>query len=91
MLLSVVADDFGYCPERNQAIIDAFDRNAITDTSLLVNANYAEHASAVGNMTGLNIGGYQRSLWSLSNDSYASLSHFSCFRLAFQHVGREAC
>ena len=42
-VLIINADDFGYCPRRNAAIINLFQRQAISSTSLLVNGDYAHH------------------------------------------------
>lgn len=42
-VLIINADDFGYCPRRNTAIIDLFQQKAISSTSLLVNGDYANH------------------------------------------------
>ena len=46
--LFVTADDFGYCPNRNKGIIDCFLNGGITDTSLMVNANYTKQAAGLG-------------------------------------------
>ena len=46
--LFVTADDFGYCPNRNKGIIDCFLNGGITDTSLMVNANYTKQAAELG-------------------------------------------
>ena len=46
--LFVTADDFGYCPDRNKGIIDCFLNGGITDTSLMVNANYTKQAAELG-------------------------------------------
>lgn len=46
--LFINADDFGYCPNRNSAIIDCFKAGAITDTSLLVNSSYVLDATKLG-------------------------------------------
>lgn len=46
--LFITADDFGYCPERNRGIIDCFLKGGITDTSLMVNANYTQQAVEMG-------------------------------------------
>ena len=46
--LHITADDFGYCPQRNAGIINCFTSAGITDTSLLVNATYAEEAAQLG-------------------------------------------
>ena len=39
------ADDFGYCPERNKGIVECFESNSISSTSLLVNGLFADEAS----------------------------------------------
>jgi len=42
--LIINADDFGYCPKRDKAIIDLFKKNFISSTSLLVNGDNAYQA-----------------------------------------------
>lgn len=54
--LHITADDFGYCPQRNAGIIECFQSGGITDTSLLVNANYAAEAAKLGLEHGLPMG-----------------------------------
>lgn len=56
-LLTVVADDFGYCCDRNRAIEECFlYHNGAIETSLLVNSNYAQHAISISQKTGLSTG-----------------------------------
>lgn len=43
--LVVTADDFGYCPRRNEGIVEAFLAGAVTSVSLLVNGAAAESAA----------------------------------------------
>ncbi|KAM9391945.1 carbohydrate deacetylase isoform 2-T2 [Pholidichthys leucotaenia] len=45
MMLVVTGDDFGYCPRRNQGIVDCFLAGGITNVSLLVNASAAKEAA----------------------------------------------
>jgi len=54
--LVVVADDFGYCPNRNRAIVELFQKRAISETSLMVNATYSEHAAQMGGESGMPMG-----------------------------------
>jgi predicted glycoside hydrolase/deacetylase ChbG (UPF0249 family) len=42
--LIINADDFGYCPERNRGIIEAFNNKSISSSTLLVNSLFAENA-----------------------------------------------
>jgi predicted glycoside hydrolase/deacetylase ChbG (UPF0249 family) len=42
--LIINADDFGYCPRRNAAIVDLFRRQIISSTSLLINGDHANQA-----------------------------------------------
>lgn len=42
--LIVNADDFGYCPKRDKAIVDLFKQRSISSTSLLVNGDNASQA-----------------------------------------------
>ncbi|CAF4889777.1 unnamed protein product, partial [Rotaria sp. Silwood2] len=44
MYMIINADDFGYCPKRDKAIIDLFKQKSITSTSLLVNGDNAYQA-----------------------------------------------
>lgn len=48
--LIINADDFGYCPKRNQAIVDLFKKKFISSTSLLVNGDYAYQACLDANI-----------------------------------------
>ena len=41
----VTADDFGYCPRRDEGIVEAFQAGAVTSVSLLVNGSAAESAA----------------------------------------------
>ena len=43
--LIINADDFGYCPDRNRAIIEAFNKKSISSSSLLVNSLFAKDAA----------------------------------------------
>ncbi|XP_006894669.1 PREDICTED: UPF0249 protein ydjC homolog [Elephantulus edwardii] len=43
--LVVTADDFGYCPRRDEGIVEAFMVGAVTSVSLLVNGAAAESAA----------------------------------------------
>nr|XP_017497256.2 carbohydrate deacetylase isoform X1 [Manis javanica] len=43
--LVVTADDFGYCPRRDEGIVEAFLAGAVTSVSLLVNGAAAESAA----------------------------------------------
>ncbi|XP_029296652.1 carbohydrate deacetylase isoform X2 [Cottoperca gobio] len=45
MMLVVTGDDFGYCPRRNQGIVDCFQAGGISNVSLLVNACAAKEAA----------------------------------------------
>ncbi|XP_014674695.1 PREDICTED: carbohydrate deacetylase-like [Priapulus caudatus] len=45
--LVVTADDLGYCPERNRAILECLARGVVSSTSLLVNAAYTREAVAL--------------------------------------------
>ena len=54
--LIINADDFGYCPRRNQAIIDLFNQQAISSASLLVNGDYAQHACSLAHASRLPMG-----------------------------------
>nr|XP_046242038.1 carbohydrate deacetylase isoform X2 [Scatophagus argus]XP_046242039.1 carbohydrate deacetylase isoform X2 [Scatophagus argus]XP_046242040.1 carbohydrate deacetylase isoform X2 [Scatophagus argus]XP_046242042.1 carbohydrate deacetylase isoform X2 [Scatophagus argus]XP_046242043.1 carbohydrate deacetylase isoform X2 [Scatophagus argus]XP_046242044.1 carbohydrate deacetylase isoform X2 [Scatophagus argus] len=44
MMLVVTGDDFGYCPRRNQGIVECFQAGGISNVSLLVNASAAKEA-----------------------------------------------
>lgn len=43
--LVITGDDFGYCPRRNQGIVECFQAGGITNVSLLVNASAAKEAA----------------------------------------------
>lgn len=43
--LVITADDFGYCPRRDEGIVEAFLAGAVTSASLLVNGAAAESAA----------------------------------------------
>nr|XP_044988779.1 carbohydrate deacetylase isoform X3 [Jaculus jaculus] len=43
--LVVTADDFGYCPRRDEGIVEAFLAGTVTSVSLLVNGTAAESAA----------------------------------------------
>uniref|UniRef100_A0A8D2HRL9 Carbohydrate deacetylase n=1 Tax=Urocitellus parryii TaxID=9999 RepID=A0A8D2HRL9_UROPR len=43
--LVVTADDFGYCPRRDEGIVEAFLAGTVTSVSLLVNGAAAESAA----------------------------------------------
>lgn len=43
--LVVTADDFGYCPRRDEGIVEAFLAGAVTSVSLLVNGSAAGSAA----------------------------------------------
>uniref|UniRef100_A0A3B3VBU9 Carbohydrate deacetylase n=1 Tax=Poecilia latipinna TaxID=48699 RepID=A0A3B3VBU9_9TELE len=45
LLMVVTGDDFGYCPRRNQGIVDCFLAGGISNVSLLVNASAAKEAA----------------------------------------------
>lgn len=45
VMLVVTGDDFGYCPRRNQGIVDCFLAGGISNVSLLVNATAAKEAA----------------------------------------------
>lgn len=45
IMLVVTGDDFGYCPRRNQGIVDCFLAGGISNVSLLVNASAAKEAA----------------------------------------------
>lgn len=45
MKLVVTGDDFGYCPRRNQGIVECFQAGGISNVSLLVNASAAKEAA----------------------------------------------
>lgn len=45
MMLVVTGDDFGYCPRRNQGIVDCFQAGGISNVSLLVNGSAVKQAA----------------------------------------------
>ncbi|XP_017292559.2 carbohydrate deacetylase isoform X2 [Kryptolebias marmoratus] len=45
LMLVVTGDDFGYCPRRNQGIVDCFLGGGVSNVSLLVNASAAKQAA----------------------------------------------
>jgi predicted glycoside hydrolase/deacetylase ChbG (UPF0249 family) len=55
-VLIINADDFGYCPRRNAAIIDLFRRQVISSTSLLLNGDYASQARTLATLYHIPIG-----------------------------------
>ncbi|XP_067084121.1 carbohydrate deacetylase [Osmerus mordax] len=54
--LVVTGDDFGYCPKRNQGIVDCFQAGGISNVSLLVNASAAEEAGVLAKRHHIPIG-----------------------------------
>lgn len=52
----VTGDDFGYCPKRNQGIVDCFQAGAISNVSLLVNASAAKDATVLAKRHQIPIG-----------------------------------
>jgi predicted glycoside hydrolase/deacetylase ChbG (UPF0249 family) len=50
------ADDFGYCPRRDQAIVELFVRNSISSASLLVNGDNALQACSLAEQVHLPMG-----------------------------------
>ncbi|KAM3611043.1 uncharacterized protein V6R79_012790 [Siganus canaliculatus] len=45
IMLVVTGDDFGYCPRRNQGIVECFQAGGISNVSLLVNGSAAKEAA----------------------------------------------
>lgn len=45
IMLVITGDDFGYCPRRNQGIVECFQAGGISNVSLLVNASAAKEAA----------------------------------------------
>ncbi|XP_070402377.1 carbohydrate deacetylase isoform X3 [Nothobranchius furzeri] len=45
LMLVITGDDFGYCPRRNQGIVDCFLAGGISNVSLLVNGSAAKEAA----------------------------------------------
>lgn len=56
MMLVVTGDDFGYCPRRNQGIVDCFQAGGISNVSLLVNASAAKEAADLAKRHNIPIG-----------------------------------
>ncbi|CDQ83754.1 unnamed protein product [Oncorhynchus mykiss] len=54
--LVVTGDDFGYCPKRNQGIVDCFQAGGISNVSLLVNASSAKEATELAKRHHIPIG-----------------------------------
>ncbi|NWT90796.1 YDJC deacetylase, partial [Lanius ludovicianus] len=54
--LIVTGDDFGYCPRRNQGIVDCFLAGAISNVSLLVNGSAAADAAKLAKRHNIPIG-----------------------------------
>lgn len=54
--LIVTGDDFGYCPRRNQGIVDCFLAGAISNVSLLVNGSAAADAAKLARRYNIPIG-----------------------------------
>jgi predicted glycoside hydrolase/deacetylase ChbG (UPF0249 family) len=54
--LIINADDFGYCPKRDKAIIDLFKQKSISSTSLLVNGDNAYQACSYAKIYNLPMG-----------------------------------
>ncbi|KAF3696258.1 Carbohydrate deacetylase [Channa argus] len=56
MMLVVTGDDFGYCPKRNQGIVECFQAGGISNVSLLVNACAAKEAADLAKRNNIPIG-----------------------------------
>ncbi|XP_028750548.1 carbohydrate deacetylase [Peromyscus leucopus] len=54
--LVVTADDFGYCPRRDEGIVEAFLAGTVTSVSLLVNGTAAESAAELARRHGIPTG-----------------------------------
>ncbi|NXP48939.1 YDJC deacetylase, partial [Heliornis fulica] len=54
--LIVTGDDFGYCPRRNQGIVDCFLAGAVSNVSLLVNGSAAADAAKLARRYSIPIG-----------------------------------
>ncbi|NWS38258.1 YDJC deacetylase, partial [Probosciger aterrimus] len=54
--LIVTGDDFGYCPRRNQGIVDCFLAGAVSNVSLLVNGSAAADAAELARRHNIPIG-----------------------------------
>ncbi|XP_068461413.1 carbohydrate deacetylase [Clinocottus analis] len=56
VMLVVTGDDFGYCPRRNQGIVDCFQAGGISNVSLLVNGCAAKEAADLAKRHSIPIG-----------------------------------
>ncbi|TNN59711.1 Carbohydrate deacetylase [Liparis tanakae] len=56
VMLVVTGDDFGYCPRRNQGIVDCFQAGGVSNVSLLVNACAAKEAADLAKRHSIPIG-----------------------------------
>ncbi|XP_065595362.1 carbohydrate deacetylase [Cyrtonyx montezumae] len=54
--LIVTGDDFGYCPRRNQGIVECFLARAVSNASLLVNGSAAAEAAELARRYNIPIG-----------------------------------
>ncbi|NWX87074.1 YDJC deacetylase, partial [Nothoprocta pentlandii] len=54
--LIITGDDFGYCPRRNQGIVECFLAGAVSNTSLLVNGSAAADAAQLARRYNIPIG-----------------------------------
>ncbi len=54
--LIINADDFGYCPKRDTAIVDLFKQKSISSTSLLVNGDNACQACSYAKIYNIPMG-----------------------------------
>ncbi|KAL9834101.1 carbohydrate deacetylase isoform 1-T6 [Geothlypis trichas] len=54
--LIITGDDFGYCPRRNQGIVDCFLAGAVSNVSLLVNGSAAADAAELARRYNIPIG-----------------------------------
>lgn len=54
--LTINADDFGYCPERNRGILECFTQGCVTRASLLVNGSAALEGVRQAKTRGLPLG-----------------------------------
>lgn len=55
-MLVITGDDFGYCPRRNQGIVECFQAGGISNVSLLVNASAAKEAADLAKRHNIPIG-----------------------------------
>ena len=55
-LLIITADDFGYSHNRNRGIVEAFQTDAITRASLIVNAEASQEAAEFANQHSIPLG-----------------------------------